>query len=263
MSASPRADHCRFIILVFDGSRRPAFVVKAGRSESARKLIRREAAFLHSVPPGTPGIPALCGSFDGESVSAFAADFVHGDSPEPGTWTGLGGLLSSWLNRQKQISLNETAAWQTLETKFTPDPLLKKLSSVFEGFTFYPAIFHGDLAPWNLKPAPDRRNWIAIDWERGDLNGIPGWDWFHFVIQPAILVGHRSAPQLVENIQALFAHASFQDYARAAGIAGHERLLLIAYLFHLVKIIQPSEGLQTNRDLLELLERRWLSSSAV
>ena len=40
---------------------------------------------------------------------------------------------------------------------------------------------------------------------------------------------------------------------RAAGIAGCERELVLAYLLHVVEVIKPSEGLAPTRDLLHAL----------
>ena len=36
-------------------------------------------------------------------------------------------------------------------------------------------VFHGDFAPWNIKV--DRAGaWMVLDWERGELHGVPCWD---------------------------------------------------------------------------------------
>ena len=94
LSGNPRSEARRYIFLLFDKQNRPAFVVKAGRGDAARQLIRHEATFLHSVPGGTPGLPLLRASFDTEPVSAFALDFATGDSPRPDAWPTSGKLFS-------------------------------------------------------------------------------------------------------------------------------------------------------------------------
>jgi len=97
----------------------------------------------------------------------------------------------------------------------------------------------------------------VLDWERGELDGIPGWDWFHYVIQPGILVERLSTTDLVQRIETLLAAESFAAYAGRAGILGCERELLLAYLLHAVEVIKPSEGLAATRELLGAMAARW------
>ena len=85
----------------------------------------------------------------------------------------------------------------------------------------------------------------------GDPRGLPGWDWFHFVIQPAILVRKSGIDDLVRRVDAMLAGDAFKSYAQKALIQGCERELLAAYLLHLVEVIQPSEGLEQNRALMK------------
>lgn len=51
---------------------------------------------------------------------------------------------------------------------------------------------------------------MVLDWERGELAGIPAWDWFHFVLQPAILVAREDTAALVRRLEGLLASADFQ-----------------------------------------------------
>jgi len=259
LSGNPHAAGCRFVILLFNGQDQPAIVVKAGLGDYARQLIRHETSFLNAVPPGTPGLPLLRASLDTEQISAFALDFVAGDSPKTEAWPALGELLSAWVSREKRIQLRDVAAWQTIEQTGAADPLFAQLSRRLGDFSFHPAIVHGDFAPWNIKVPLHGEVWNVLDWERGDLTGVPGWDWFHYVIQSGILVHKKTPRQLLQKIEELFAHSVFQNYANHSGIKGYERPLVIAYLFHLTKLIRPSEGFQTNQSLLTLLFQRWLS----
>jgi hypothetical protein len=259
LAGNNRTAGCRFLILLFNERGQPAFVVKAGLGDSARQLIRHETSFLHSAPPRTPGLPLLRASLDTGLISAFALDFVAGDSPKTEAWPALGELLSAWVNQEKRIQLRDAPAWQAIEPLGSTDPLFLQLSRKLGDFSFHPVIFHGDLAPWNIKAPSHGVVWNILDWERGDLIGIPGWDWFHYVVQSGILVHKQTPEQLLQKIEELFASSPFHRYADLSGIKGFERLLVIAYLFHLTKLIRPSEGLQTNQSLLTLLSQRWLS----
>jgi hypothetical protein len=119
---------------------------------------------------------------------------------------------------------------------------------------------HGDFAPWNIKVSPAGA-WTVLDWERGERTGFPGWDWFHYVIQSGILVGHLPTAVLIQRVESLLSSVAFREYATRGGIQGCERELVLAYLLHVVEVIKPSEGLTPTRELLEALAARWRKDS--
>ena len=82
---------------------------------------------------------------------------------------------------------------------------------------------------------------------------MPGWDWFHYTIQSAILVERLPTSVLVQRVEGLLGSEAFQRYAERAGIRGCERELVLAYLLHAAEVIKPSEGLAPTRELLHVL----------
>ena len=112
---------------------------------------------------------------------------------------------------------------------------------------------HGDFAPWNIKVHPGSGEWQVFDWERGDLAGVPGWDWLHFEIQTAILVRGEAPERIAVRLHSLFVSPEFHDYAERAGIAGIERAIAVAYLLHVIIVHPQTEGLAKLEALLHLL----------
>jgi hypothetical protein len=258
-AGNPAHDTQRLIILLFDQNERPVAAVKAGFSGPAKSLIEKERQFLFNIPPNTRGIPKLRGSFADQRVKAFAMDFVEGQSPRSDDRQPLASLLSSWISANGQIALHQTAAWQQLEktcSLFQRHPALHQLRDR----KIQPAIQHGDFAPWNVKIAP-ADDWTVLDWERGDLNGIPAWDWFHYLIQTAILVEHNSVDEIAQRLDTLFASADFKTYSQKSNIHGIERELAVAYLIHLTEVIKPAEGSVSNLALLKTLCQQWFKRS--
>jgi hypothetical protein len=247
----------RFIILVFDAKGRPAVVVKAGLSARARELITKEQRFLAAVSAGSPGIPSLRASFQSAKLQALALDFLPGRSPQLADGPALPRLLSAWMHTGQQILLCQTQIWSELKAACSEHPVFQAIAPRLEPRRVSATITHGDLAPWNIKV---QRNgaWMVLDWERGDLHGIPACDWFHFVIQPAILVHRQGPSSLVDRLEGLLGSPPFQAYALPAGVVGVEREVALAYLLHHNEIIRPSEGLETGRALLAALAQRWL-----
>ena len=215
LAGNPHAQGRRFLVLVFSPSGQPVAVVKAGKQPAAIELIEKEAAFLAGAPSGLPGVPALQALFHN---SAFALNYIAGHSPRPRETGEIERILKSWLERGQQRPVDELAAWRRLAGATPADGLFGLLAKRLGGFPVQACVFHGDLAPWNIKISRANGAWMVLDWERGDLAGPPAWDWFHYVLQPAILVRRQSAIALAQTAEALLESPAFQAYARAAGL---------------------------------------------
>jgi hypothetical protein len=131
-----------------------------------------------------------------------------------------------------------------------PEPVME-----LAGTRFHPALMHGDCAPWNVKVADGR--WTLLDWERGELTGVPGWDWFHFVMQPAVLVRREPVTRLLARFEQLLAGEDFVRFAQHAGIAGSERALALAYLCYCTRVTRQADGLESVMALERAVTARW------
>lgn len=244
----------RFILLALDGTRSPVAVVKAGLQPQARQIIAREAEVLRQLPADRLGIPKFRNHFDGETGSALAMDYYAGRSP---TDAGeIGRILGSWLHEKETLTVGATAVWQELARVSATDPLFVSLNETLANRQVRAAVHHGDFTPWNVKVRSDGA-WVVVDWERGTLRGLPGWDWFHYEIQTAILKHRLTAEAVATRVEALFHQPRFKQYAQAAGIAAYLYPLTLAYLLYHNRVIKPGEGLQVGEQLL-----RWLAQRA-
>jgi hypothetical protein len=256
LAGNPAHDSQRFILLTFDPGQRPISVVKAGLSAPAKALIEKEKSFLISVPQAIPGVPRLRGSFSDNRVSAFSLDFFSGDSPGRHDEHALPGLLGAWVDSKRPVSLVDSPNWLLFEQKCRNNEIFRALTNRIHGKVAAAALQHGDFAPWNIKVSK-QGVWTVLDWERGKRDGVAGWDWFHYVIQTGVLVGKLPVAALVGRVEELLDSAAFKQYADKAGIAGVGRELVLAYLLHIVEVIQPAEGGPASRELFSALARRW------
>jgi hypothetical protein len=259
LAGNPNAEGRRFILLLFNDRRQPAVVVKAGIGETAKQLIRRERSFLQSVPSGIAGLPAFRSPFNSAKVEAVALGYIEGSSPQGEDRSRIGNILSSWIAREKQVSIENVPAWRVLREKAASHPLFARLSNALAGMTFHPALFHGDFAPWNIKVSCKDGTWSVLDWERGELIGFPTWDWFHYVIQTGILVRKLTTRDLVQCLEGLLVAPEFRTYLRLSGLEGSEKILAIAYLFYCVEVLQQTEGRQRATEFLASLVGQWLA----
>jgi hypothetical protein len=255
LAGNPAAAGRRFIVVLWP-PQHPAVVVKLGASRgAARALIEQEENFLHQIPEAVPGIPRVLQGFRSDRLVGFALPFLVGASPAH--WTpALTQLLCSWVQPARTVAVSEIPAWRRLRSAVGDVPGWSSLAATLTAQPVATTVAHGDFAPWNVRVEPTERVW-ALDWERGEFPGMPAWDWFHFEIQTAILVQRQHGAALAQRTAGLLNRADFRAYAAIAGLAGRERAFLLAYLHHVVHVLQPTECGDANRELLAALTAAW------
>jgi hypothetical protein len=73
------------------------------------------------------------------------------------------------------------------KTKILIERLLKKCKDS----TSLPGVFvHGDFTPWNIKKITNG-SLMAFDWEMGDPNGLPTYDFFYFSLIQSYLFNDK------------------------------------------------------------------------
>ena len=258
LTGNPRAPGRRFVLLLFNAAGEPAAIVKAGVSDHARHLLAQEENFLRTIPEGRRGVPELRASFDSPRVRAFALDFFEGESPGTDETAALADLLGSWIATDREVTMCDLGVWQRLAAATSTAPMPDAVQALSK-IRFYPVISHGDFTPWNVKVAHGQ--WTVLDWERSEEAGVPGWDWIHFVVQPALLVRHESTDRLLSRLESLLDSAGFIAYAQRAGIRGRERELALAYLAYSSRVTKQTEGLDRLLELEAAAETRWFSAA--
>ena len=256
LAGNPASDGQRFLLLVFDDAQKPVAVVKTGMTDRAKDLVAKEQSVLKKIGGKAKGVPRLRGEFRTERLCALAIDFVAGDSPQGYAETTVSSLLTSWVDSTQSVPLSQTQDWLRLAAAVQAGGAASNFVQQLRDRVVHPVLQHGDFAPWNIKVSPTG-DWTVLDWERGELVGIPGWDWFHYLIQPAILVDALPTTELIQMIERLLASPAFKRYAALTSLTGSEQQLVLAYLHHAASVIKPSEGLLATRELLNALGSRW------
>lgn len=252
LAGNPAAEGARYVFLVFDREGNPCAVAKAGRGEKAHALIQHESDFLEQNSASLSGLPSFLGRMDSGDVTAFATQFVSGKSPPPDPPPAIGNFLSSWIQEGGEVPLRSLRAWQRLEAAGGDDALFAQLSAAIGEWRVRPVVWHGDFAPWNIK-VDSTNAWIAVDCERSERRGVPGWNWLHYVVQAGVLIDRLPTASLVRRIEAQLASNAFREYSSATGIAGIEREILLSYLLYLLRFLKPTKGAAEFRGLLAAL----------
>lgn len=254
---NPKTAGRRFILLVFDESNQPVKVVKAGVGAAARELVARETDFLTATVGKLSGVPRVLGNLATAEVQAVALEYVAGVAPDARQHGAAIQVLQPWLDQTRTVPLPDLPVWQRLQAAAGNDPIFLEVARALAAVRLHPAVFHGDFAPWNIRAQSSSGVWVVLDWERGESAGPPAWDWFHFVIQPLLLVKKLPVERLGPALEAALASPEFAAYAAAAEITGCARALLLAYLLYCRDVLKPAEGMTPTVALLEWLRRRW------
>ncbi len=246
----------RLVLLLCDETQRPLCVVKAGLSAAGRAATDREADLLEKLPAGVIGCIRMTGRLKTATASAFATAYFPGVSPADDA--GMENLFHAWLHPGPRALLASLESWRELAAHAAEaDPAVwRLLNGALAEQPVRPTLYHGDFAPWNIR-AVNSQNLQTFDWERGQLQGIPGWDWFHFFVQTAILAKRHSVERAAAEVEQLLESERFKTYAGAAGISDLVQPLLLAYLLHQKWVTKPLEGGRATAELFELLLARW------
>lgn len=253
---NPNVSGRRFVLLMFNRAGQPVRVVKAGVGPHAAELIRREATFLKSIPAETLHAPKLLGEFAETEITALALEYLPGPTPKAAeTQTALA-ILTDWIDATQTVRFGELPAAQRLHAHARPDDATRRALAKFAEISFHPALHHGDFVPWNMRANPATGNWAVLDWERGEQQGPPAWDWFHFVIQPLALVRRAAPDTILAQVEALRRQPEFLRYAARADIENHFDILLLGYLLTCRDVIRQAEGMPTIEGLAKLISQR-------
>ncbi len=234
LAGNPQAEGQRFLYLAFDDRARPLYIAKIGFNSAARTKIRAEAEFLLQNGSAARGVPQPLGTLADGETSGVILPYVRGRTPRRrGAAPMIGAILAQWVPDGEAMALADIPAWSRLNDEHGHRHV--------DGQRVRPVIMHGDFAPWNVIVDRDRE-WNVIDWERGAYPGVPGWDWFHYVVQVECLV-KRSRPRKVwRRLQKTIAHPTFQAYAEQTRIKGIEPMILRGYCHHALELLKENSG---------------------
>ena len=244
----------RLLILICNEKARPMRIIKVGLKPKASEVVEREADYITRLPPNIVGSITVSGRASTPVLSAFSMPYCPGDNPPSDQ--AVSPILRSWLNRGPRRPIKSLKAWQELQAAGGESKDFQILNDILAGQTVQPVIQHGDFTPWNIR-LDVAGEWRVFDWECGDLEGMPGWDWFHFVVQTSILVKRHSPQRAAAEVEQLISALQFQDYAEATGIREFARPLLLAYLLRQLWLVKPEAGAATTTALHKLLSNRW------
>ena len=232
----------RLVLLVCDQTNRPLKVVKLGLDATGRDATDREAG-LAGTSANTLGCIHLTGRLPRRKYRRLPLTFYPG--PVRDDDAGMEVLFHSWVNPGPAEPIETLDAWRELETQ-SRQLRSRRVAPDTGGPGRQPAIcstlYHGDFAPWNIPGRSIPKICRRLIGSRGNLQGIPGWDWFHFVVQTSILARRHSVERVAAELEELLARRALKNCGRRRHDCFMVKPLLLANLLDHRWVVQPLEG---------------------
>lgn len=245
----------RFIFTIFGKNNKIERVLKVGCSLRARELVAHEFDLVRSLPPNTSGVADMMQLVHGKRFCAFVMNFISGTAPRQSSSAKLLAFLRKWIRPHETMALQDLPQYIRLRDQCF-NPALLQLHQRLGLQKVHPVISHGDFAPWNIRE-DSRGEWMTLDWEQGELTGVPCWDWFHFQIQQLVLVRRLRPHEIADEVERLLQDTHFKTYCLLCGVSGFERDLLLSYLLFVIHVFMPTHGMRQFKLVFLELEKRW------
>lgn len=202
-------------------------VAKLAFGKEGKVVIEGEFSALRSMPVGTPGIPSPLGVHHGDDLSLLRLPYLSGRPLATFESARAIELLNSWVRPLPLRLISDFPEWASicsaLETSESGRAAIKRMAKL----KLRPVIRHGDFARWNLLKIKEG-DLIAIDWEWGCAEGMPGVDLVHFFAQDARLVEQLPPERIVQKVCNLVSHHSCLTYLQKTGWNGRILDVIIA-----------------------------------
>lgn len=231
-------------VRLWDAKGRIVGYLKYAEEKPARRRLLREHCVLSGLPAGLGPAPLKYGPLGGgEALVTTPLSGRHPPAKLPPTEEMH--LFLRKLIVSAPVSLEDHpwvwAARRRSERDL--DPWLEALS----GRKWSVAVQHGDLTPWNVLRDADGAL-RAVDWEYGDLEGLPHLDLTHLLIQVSVLVYRWSPRKATEFAVACLA---------GGGLGGTEARAMVRLAAYDVHLKHREDGFARAPELQRWLRAVW------
>jgi hypothetical protein len=204
-------------------------VAKIAFGTEGASNLEQEARTLDELSSRVKGVPDLLGMHRGGDATVLRMPYLTGESIPTGDSHAALDLLQSWITETAAMPISHFPEWPGIEAALVGNDAGKMVLEKLSRHMLVPVISHGDFARWNLRRQADG-SLVALDWEWGHANGMPGIDLVHYLLQDARLVRKKPPTEAIgETIDALRQPAS-EEYLKRTGWNEDPLLPVIACL---------------------------------
>ncbi len=194
-------------------------VAKLGIGKEARRMLENEAAVLAILGENGGHSPPCLGLHHQGEMSILRMLRLEGIPHWQGNVDGALDLLEKWHRDLAPKAMEEFQEWEAIRAALETSESGRKALGQLAGRMLSPSITHGDFAAWNLLSLPHGQL-IALDWEWGNPQGLPGLDLVHYFAQDARLVRRMPTRAVVHNLVGNLSKSRPADHLARVGWDG-------------------------------------------
>lgn len=207
-------------------------ICKVAFGENGHQILAHEANMLEALHEEFPNIPRLAGFTRNGDASLLRMPFQDGDSWGSSDLFPLIDLLNSWANRDQPKPLSSFPEWNAISPVLGALPEWRRHLGTLAGLELRPSVRHGDLTRPNLRAATGGRL-LVHDWERGAMEGVPGLDAVHFLIQDRMFRKNTPPRQVVAETLSQLKTPPFSNLLKSSGWDRREcELMALTFAFN-------------------------------
>lgn len=220
-------------------------VAKVSFGKEGANLLEQEAKTLEELGKHVAGVPHMLGLHTAEDATVMRMNYLSGKRIASGESSQALRLLDSWISSEPAAELPAFPEWNAIEAALSGSPEAEEALDSLASERVRPVICHGDFARWNLLKQPDG-TLMALDWEWGHSNGMPGIDLVHYFLQDARLVDRLQPSEAIRNTVGKLNAPACRAYLQQTGWSNNAILPIIACLAY-----KQGAGHQANGEVLE------------
>jgi hypothetical protein len=204
-------------------------VAKIAFGANGAVVLSAEADVLRSLGGTTPGVPRLLGLHQGSDSTVLRLPYLTGGKIPLGDFDDALALLDRWVSGLPVRPTTAFPEWPAIVSALEASDAGRAALAQLAELELTPVVRHGDFARWNLLKQANR-NLVAIDWEWGHAEGMPGLDLVHYFLQDARLVHKLPALRAIEETRIFLQRPECQRHLMQAGWSDDPLLPIIASL---------------------------------
>ena len=219
-------------------------VAKIALGADGEEMLTREAATLTEFSAITTAAPPCLGLHRGHDLTILRMPRIAGTPVAAGSYLPAIALLDHWVSDTTPQPASAFPEFPIIATALVGLPGGLAIIDQISALRLTPVLRHGDFARWNLLAQSDGQ-FMALDWEWGGNNGMPGLDLVHYFLQDARLVSRLDPTSAITATIELLRRAEPAAYLAKTGWPNDPILPIIASLAY-----KQGANQQDNQDML-------------
>lgn len=173
-------------------------IVKLAFGPIGEEILTHEVEMLNALKDRS-NIPRVRDFSSSPEQTQLHMDWQSGSSWSDASTQPIIDLLKSWSSSSRPQPMADFPEWKLISETISRYPFWNSKLEQWTKWKLTPSIRHGDLTRPNLRHGEDNIT-LVHDWERGALDGMPGLDLAHYLIQDSKFSRSNSNDEIIRIV---------------------------------------------------------------